>query len=116
MTLVKKLLMLSIVMLAFVACNQQDKTTSEPQKQSYTNHTPIAHHEVALEVITASKDWISNFNSGNAKACVAGYTADAVMSALPFGVKTGQKAISEFWTPFMASGATNLFIPMLVLK
>ncbi|WP_405397767.1 YybH family protein [Maribacter sp. Asnod2-G09] len=78
------------------------------QNQAYSSNTPTAHHTVALEVLNASKTWINNFNNGNAKACVAGYTENAVMSAKPFGIMNGTETISEFWTPFIESGATNL--------
>ena len=60
------------------------------------------------EVMKASKSWISNFNSGNTQAIVDAYTEDAVMVAKPFGTFKGKKAIGEFWTPFVKSGATDL--------
>lgn len=77
-------------------------------KQSYQEHSPIKHHEVALEVLQASKDWIKEFNRGNDEAAVKGYEKNAVMSVIPIGIKRGTKEISEFWTPFIKSGATNL--------
>ncbi|KAB1154239.1 hypothetical protein F7018_14800 [Tenacibaculum aiptasiae] len=76
--------------------------------QAFSTYKPTAQHKVALEVLKASKEWIANFNKGNAKACVNGYTQNAVMNAQPFGVKKGKKEISEFWTPFIQSGASNL--------
>ena len=76
--------------------------------QSYTGHSPTAHHQVAMEVLQASKNWINAFNKGKAAQCVAGYKKDAVMRAMPFGVKKGTKAIKDFWAPFIASGARNL--------
>ena len=60
------------------------------------------------EVMKASKSWISNFNSGNTTAIANAYTEDAVMVAKPFGTFKGRKAISEFWTPFVKSGASDL--------
>ena len=60
------------------------------------------------EVMQASKSWISNFNSGNTSAISNAYTEDAIMVAKPFGTFKGRKAISEFWTPFVKSGATDL--------
>jgi ketosteroid isomerase-like protein len=63
---------------------------------------------VPIEVLQASKNWLSNFNSGKAKECVAGYTANAVMNVTPFGMKKGSKEINSFWVSFMKSGASNL--------
>lgn len=99
-----------VVVISFISCNQQSDHTKKPEKvqQSYQEHTAISHHQVALEVLNASKEWIQEFNKGNAEFCVKGYDANAIMSAMPFGVKKGTKEISEFWTPFIASGATNL--------
>ncbi|WP_420571246.1 hypothetical protein [Kordia sp.] len=96
-----------IITLSFTACSGQTNSEKEPI-QAYIQHAPTTHHEVALEVLKASKEWILQFNTGNAKACVDRYDKNAVMSAMPFGVKNGIKEISEFWTPFMESGATNL--------
>lgn len=81
--------------------------TAQP-KQSYSKHSSTAHHQVALEVLQASKKWINAFNKGKADKCVRGYKKNAVMRAMPFGVKKGTKAINDFWTPFIASGARNL--------
>jgi len=64
--------------------------------------------KVKQEVMNASKSWISNFNSGNTKAISNAYAEDAVMVAKPFGTFEGRKAISEFWTPFVQSGASDL--------
>ncbi|MGY0426762.1 MAG: hypothetical protein ACWIPI_08045 [Polaribacter sp.] len=97
-----------ILGLGLTSCKQKPDTEKVQTKQSFTEHIPIKHHEIALEVLSASKKWIINFNKGNAVACVKGYDAKAVMSAMPFGIKNGTKEISEFWTPFIKSGATNL--------
>lgn len=97
--------------MSIIGCNsskKEEKTIAKKTTQSYQEHSPTAHHSVALEVIEASKEWIQNFNNGNAKACVAGYTNDAVMSAMPFGIKKGSQEIADFWTPFIKSGASNL--------
>jgi len=64
--------------------------------------------KVEKEVLKASEKWISNFNKGNTVEIAMAYTADAVMVAKPFGTFEGIKAISEFWTPFVESGATDL--------
>ena len=63
---------------------------------------------VRNEVLTASQQWITNFNNGNVDACVAGYLPDAVMEAKPMGTFRGTQAIADFWRPFMASGAKDL--------
>ncbi|GAA4275998.1 Cif family virulence factor [Aquimarina mytili] len=106
---IKGIIKVLILVVSFISCAQKPEDTNpEKTQQSYQEHTSTAHHKIALEVIKASKDWIANFNKGNAEVCVKGYDAKAVMSAMPFGIKTGTKEISEFWTPFIASGATNL--------
>lgn len=97
-----------LVTIGFVSCKEKSKTEPIEVKQSFVEHSPTKHHEIALEVLDASKKWIKEFNKGNAEACVKGYDENAVMSAMPFGIKTGTKEISEFWTPFIESGATNL--------
>ena len=71
------------------------------QKALYTE-------KVEKEVLKASKNWISNFNIGNTAEIANAYTEDATMVAKPFGTFEGRKAISEFWTPFVKSGATDL--------
>ncbi len=96
------------LVIAFTSCIRQDKTKKAPVTQSYQEHGTTAHHEVALEVLSASKNWIEQFNKGNTRACLDRYDNNATMSAMPFGIKKGIKEISEFWTPFIASGATNL--------
>lgn len=109
-----QILALSLALMILVSCNSTEKsstaetTTPEKATQRYSEHSPLAHHKVALEVLTASKAWITAFNAGKAETCVAGYTQDAVMHAQPFGVKHGGAAIDSFWTPFIASGATDL--------
>lgn len=64
--------------------------------------------QIEKEVLEASKSWISNFNKGNTSEIADAYTEDAIMVAKPFGTFEGRKAISEFWTPFIESGATDL--------
>ncbi|MFC5046528.1 YybH family protein [Aquimarina hainanensis] len=82
--------------------------TKEIIPQSYQEHSPTKHHEIALEVLKASEDWIETFNKGNAAAYVKDYDSSAIMNVIPHGVKIGTEEISEFWTPFIQSGATNL--------
>lgn len=60
------------------------------------------------EVLKASKNWISNFNKKNTSEIANAYTADAIMVAQPFGTFEGRKSISDFWTPFIKSGASDL--------
>ncbi len=106
---INKVLLAGLILVSSIACTQEKKTTEKKiVKQSYQEHSPIKHHEVALEVLQASKNWIKEFNKGNAEAAVRGYEKNAVMSAIPVGIKKGTKEISEFWTPFIKSGATNL--------
>ncbi|WP_196888338.1 hypothetical protein [Aureivirga sp. CE67] len=77
--------------------------------QHYSEYPPTYHHELALEVLDASMEWIGNFNKGNVQGCVDGYTDNAEMSALPFGIKKGKEEISEFWTSLVKkSGAKNI--------
>ena len=64
--------------------------------------------KVEKEVLKASENWISYFNKGNTTEIANAYTEDAIMVAKPFGTFEGRKAISEFWTPFVESGATDL--------
>ncbi len=99
-----------VLVISYLSFGQKAESNKQPEKaqQSYQKHSPTKHHQTALQVLDASKKWIEEFNKGNAEACVKGYDANATMSAIPFGVKKGTKEISEFWTPFMASGATNL--------
>ena len=37
--------------------------TKEIIPQSYQEHSPTKHHEIALEVLKASEDWIETFNT-----------------------------------------------------
>lgn len=97
-----------LVIIGFLSCKQESIIKKPQITQSYIEHSPTAHHNIALDVLQASKEWISNFNNGNALACVQGYDTNAVMSAMPFGIKKGVKEIADFWTPFIKSGATNL--------
>lgn len=67
-----------------------------------------SNKETEKDVLEASKNWIENFNKGNTEYISNAYTEDAIMVANPFGTFKGQKAIGEFWVPFINSGATNL--------
>ena len=87
-----------------------------PPQQSYIHHSPVAHHQVALEVLAASEAWINAFNQGKSQVCVNGYQPNAVLRATPFGIKKGRKAIDAFWTPFINSGATNLVYTQVAIE
>lgn len=83
--------------------------TFAQNKQSYTQHAPTAHHQVALEVLEASQRWIQAFNQGNAQVCGSAYQGkSAVMRAKPFGVKQGSVAITAFWASLVKQGAAQL--------
>ena len=88
--------------------NEESLHTGEIVEEPLIGHSATAHHEIALEVITASKNWIKNFNEGNIQTCMSTYDPNATLSMTPFGIKCGVKDISKFWMPFVASGATNL--------
>lgn len=64
--------------------------------------------EIENEVLEASSQWISNFNKGHATEIGNAYTEDAIMIAQPFGTFETRKTISEFWSSFIKSGASNL--------
>ncbi len=98
----------TIILFSCTSTQQETSPEKAVTKQSYIDHTPTAHHKVALEVLKASKDWIIAFNKGDADYCVAGYQKDAIMRATPFGISKNATEIGNFWKPFIASGATNL--------
>lgn len=64
--------------------------------------------KVRSEVEQASKAWIAAFNRGDAKACAAAYTADAVMTARPVADVVGREAILEFWVDVLAGDPGTL--------
>ena len=59
-------------------------------------------------VTTASLQWRSSFNSGNAEACAAQYENTAIMHARPFGRFTGIVEIQEFWQKLIDEGYTDV--------
>ncbi|WP_350293722.1 hypothetical protein [uncultured Croceitalea sp.] len=101
---------LLIVLFLAVPSSSYAQTTSAKEKisQRYTEQNSTTQHQVALDILAASKVWITNFNKGNKKAVIEAYAPTAVMCAMPFGVKQGRKDIEDFWVPFIESGATNL--------
>jgi ketosteroid isomerase-like protein len=56
---------------------------------SHTNREKIIE-----EALKSSRNWIANFNNGNARACIDAYTNDAIMNARPFGNVQGHMAVS----------------------
>ena len=64
--------------------------------------------KIRKEVLESSKNWIANFNNGDARACIDAYTIDAVMYAKPFGTFRRIQEIESFWKPFIETGAGDL--------
>lgn len=64
--------------------------------------------KIIEQALKSSRNWITNFNNGNARACIDAYTSDAVMNAKPFGTYKGIQEIESFWKPFIESGAGEL--------
>lgn len=105
----EKLLIVLMILLAPISYGQNSgQNVLKTSEQAYQEHSPIAHHKIALEVLNESEKWINAFNEGNTKKCVESYHSNAVMRAMPFGVKKGSQAINNFWKPFIESGASNL--------
>ena len=94
--LLKTIAFALLVMIGFSANAQNASLKANKQKK------------VEEEVLQASKNWITSFNSGNTTKVTNGYTENAIMVAKPFGTFNGREAIGEFWTKFIQSGATNL--------
>lgn len=58
-----------------------------------------------LEAVTsASEQWKSAFNSGDASGCADQYEHNAVMHARPFGTFTGTEEILGFWQKLIDDG------------
>ena len=72
-------------------------------------------YKMEAEVLERSKQWIQDFNNGNAKACVAAYTSEAIMNARPLGTYVGIEQIEGFWKPFIESGAGELEYSNVIL-
>ncbi len=104
---IKTVITAAALMIYLTSCGQKSNTEKTQIKPSFIGDITTLHHEVALEVLNASKNWIMNFNAGNAVACVKGYDRNAIVRAMPFGIKKGTSEISGFWKPFISSGATN---------
>jgi len=74
------------------------------------------HHNVLIEVLTASAEWIAHFNAGEVQDCVDTYLPEAVMNAAPAGSFRGRTAIEGFWRPFVESGAGDLVYTHVALE
>ena len=55
-------------------------------------------------VQTASDQWKTFFNKGDALGCASCYEENAVMIAKPLGVFNGKKEIEQFWTKLFEEG------------
>jgi len=64
--------------------------------------------KIIEQVLESSRNWIANFNNGNASACIDAYTNDAVMNVKPFGTYKGIQEIEGFLKPFLETGAGEL--------
>ena len=62
-----------------------------------------------LEAVkSASENWKSAFNSGNAIGCAEMYEDSAVMHARPFGTFTGTEEILAFWQKLIDDGFADV--------
>ena len=62
-----------------------------------------------LETVkSASEQWKSAFNLGNAAGCAAQYEKNAVMHARPFGTFTGTEEILGFWQKLIDDGFSDV--------
>lgn len=73
-------------------------------------------HNVLIEVLTASAQWIAHFNAGRVQECVNTYLPQAIMNAAPAGSFRGHAAIAGFWGPFVESGAGDLVYTNVALE
>ena len=94
--LLKKIAFSLLVMIGFLRNAQNTDYKINKQKK------------VEEEVLKASQNWITSFNSGDTIKVTNGYTENATMVAKPIGTFNGRKDIGQFWTKFIQSGATNL--------
>lgn len=102
-----KILATMLVLIA-LSCQSKKEISEKKEVQAFFDQVPVGHHQVALEVLKASKEWIQSFNKGDWESCVNGYEDMAIMRAIPIGVKNGKDEISNFWKNFIESGASDL--------
>ncbi len=57
---------------------------------------------------TASTNWQTAFNSGDAVSCAAQYKNNAVMHARPFATFTGTNEIQTFWQNLINDGFSDV--------
>lgn len=67
-------------------------------------------HKIAVleSVKTASEQWKSAFNSGDAAGCANQYEKNAVMHARPFGTFSGTLEIQAFWQKLINEGFSEV--------
>lgn len=105
------------ILIIGTSCQNTSKTSpKKTNKQAYSDQDPVAHHQVALEVLAASKAWIEAFNVGNIDYCSRIYMDNAIVQASPLGIQKGKKAIGDFWTSFVQGGAGNLVYDKLSIE
>ena len=66
------------------------------------------NEKVLLAIETASNEWKSAFNSGNAEGCANQYEEHAVMHARPFGTFHGREDIQSFWNNLINDGFADV--------
>ena len=64
--------------------------------------------EILNAVNTASSQWKTAFNMGDAAGCAAHYEKSAVMHARPFGSFTGTVEIQGFWQKLIDDGFSDV--------
>ena len=87
------LLMMSLLLVATATSHGAEDTTNETAR---------------IEVESASAAWIAAFNRGDAEACAAAYSEDAVMEARPLADLRGREAILKFWQQVLADNPGTL--------
>lgn len=107
-----KVLLPCFLVLCMLGCkeNKQKKT------QSFIEHSPVQHHEVALEVLDASKNWIDYFNKKEIEKCIDLYTSEATLKPSLQEKKIGRNEISLFWKDLIKNGAKNLIYKNVSIK
>lgn len=70
---------------------------------------PNEQKEAVLNAVdTASLQWRSAFNLGDAEGCAAQYEKTAIMHARPFGRYAGTAEIQAFWQKLIDEGYTDV--------
>ena len=92
----------------FFTASFGQKETKEIIVQSYQEHSPTKYHTIALEVLNASKNWISAFNNGDVKTCLKNYDSSAIVRAISNEIVIGTKEIFKSLTSIIESGTSNI--------